>query len=164
MPDFKALDQEQIDIYFMQKAYEQAQMALDKNEVPVGAVLTLDNQVIAASYNKKELSPSATHHAEILVIEQASKQLNRWRLSDCTLYITLEPCLMCTGAIIASRINRVVYATNDPKAGAVNSVFKLSNHPDLNHNFAYTSGLLQTECSKILKDFFKAKRNKKTPH
>ncbi len=162
MPDLIAPEQNDQDLQFMKLAYEQALLAQKMGDVPVGAVITKDNQIISTAYNKKEASLSATYHAEVLAIEEASKKLNQWRLSDCTLYVTLEPCLMCTGAIIASRISRVVFATTDPKAGAIESVFQLSNHENLNHKFIYSKDVLQKECSQLLKGFFKERRKSNT--
>ena len=158
MPQFKAMPQAQIDLHFMGLALNQAKLAESEGEVPVGALIALNNEVISDSYNQKEMGPCATYHAEILAIEKASKLLNSWRLSDCTLYVTLEPCVMCAGALVASRIKRLVYGTKDPKAGAVGSILDLSANEKLNHKFEVTNNVLQPECSKILKNFFANRR------
>ena len=158
MPLFKAMTQREIDHHFMALALKQAQLAEQMGEVPVGALIVKNNVVISDTYNKKESTPCAIYHAELLAIESASKALKVWRLTDCTLYVTLEPCIMCAGGIVSSRISRLVYGTNDPKAGAVGSIFDLSRHDKLNHKFEVTKDIMQPECSQILKDFFSKRR------
>lgn len=158
MPVFKAMTQSEIDHHFMALALKQAQLAEEMGEVPVGALIVKNNEVISEAYNKKESAPCALYHAELLVIEAASKALNAWRLTDCTLYVTLEPCIMCAGGIISSRLSSLVYGANDPKAGAVGSIFDLSQHDKLNHKFDVTKNIMQQECSQILKDFFSKRR------
>lgn len=139
------------DEYFMDKALIEARKALEKNEVPIGAVIVKDNKIIAASYNTKELSKIATHHAEINVINIACKKLKTWHLEDCVLYTTVEPCLMCTGAIIQSRIKKVVYGTDNEAFGYLRNI---------KDKIEIISGIRETECRIILSDFFKEKRNK----
>jgi len=158
MPLFKAMTQPEIDHHFMALALKQAHLAEQMGEVPVGAIMVKNNEVISDAYNKKESAPCAIYHAELLAIESASKALKAWRLTDCTLYVTLEPCIMCAGGIVSSRISRLVYGANDPKAGAVGSIFDLSRHDKLNHKFEVTKGIMQPECSQILKDFFSKRR------
>lgn len=151
-----------IDLKFMKIALKLAEEAGTVGEVPVGALIVKDNEVISNAYNLKESQSCATKHAEILAIEEASRKLNRWRLSDCTLYVSLEPCIMCAGALIASRVSRVVFSTHDPKAGALGSIYDLSDDPRLNHKIQVNSGLLQVESSQLLKDFFVKRRKKKS--
>lgn len=146
------------DFNFMRKALEQASMAAAKAEVPVGAVVVHNNQVIAEAYNERESLPSALAHAEILALEKATKALGRWRLTGCTLYVTLEPCVMCAGAIVQSRVDRVVYGAKDPKAGAVESLYQVLSDARLNHRPMLTSGVMAEECGQILSEFFRRKR------
>ena len=147
------------DIYFMKKALMQAKRAESYAEVPVGAVIVKNGKIIARGYNKRETMQSATAHAEHIAIEKACKKLKSWRLSGCTLYVTLEPCIMCAGAIVNSRIDRVVIGTHDKKAGAMGSVTNVNELP-LNHKPIIEYGVLEDECSQILKNFFKALREK----
>ena len=141
------------DIYFMKKALAQAKRAYDIGEVPVGAVIVKDGKIIARAFNGRETKKSATAHAELCAIEKACKKLSSWRLCGCTLYVTLEPCVMCAGAIINARLDRVVIGTKDPKAGAMGSVTDINLLP-LNHRPVTDLGILEEECGKILKDFF----------
>lgn len=141
----------------MKKALAQAKVAKKYAEVPVGAVIVKDGKVIARGYNKRETIQSATAHAEHIAIEKACKKLKSWRLSGCTLYVTLEPCVMCAGAIINSRIDRVVIGTEDKKAGAMGSVTDVVALP-LNHKPVVEFGVLKDECAGILKEFFKELR------
>ncbi len=150
------------DEHYMKLCLEEAKKAYDMGEVPIGALLVYDGQVIAAAHNLRETLPSSLAHAEILVIEEACKKLHRWRLSGATLYVTIEPCPMCAGAIMNSRIDRVVYGSSDYKAGAVESLFNILTHPNLNHQVQITAGVLQEECSQIMKDFFRSRRKKKS--
>lgn len=146
---------------FMQLAFKLAKNAQLKGEVPIGAVVVDgDGQVIGKSGNKREQLNTVLGHAELVALHRACKKKNSWRLLDCTLYVTLEPCYMCAGALMQSRIKRVVFATHDPKAGAMGSLEDLSQHPKLNHRFIAENGLMQPEASQLLKAFFKAKRNK----
>lgn len=147
----------QIDEKFMGIALEEAQLAFEKGEVPIGAVIVCDNKVIAKTHNLRELSNRAIGHAEILAIDEANKKLNSWRLDSCTLYVTIEPCPMCAGAIIQSRIKRVVYGAKDLKAGVHQSVFNLFEYP-FNHKVDVISGVLENECREIIQRFFKSLR------
>ncbi len=149
------------DEYFMQKAIEQAKSALAYDEVPIGAVIVKDDEIIAVGNNFKERENCAVYHAEVVAIINACKKLNNWYLDGCTLYVTLEPCPMCCGAIVNSRIDRVVYGTKDLKSGAVVSLYNLLNDSKLNHQVQVTGGVLEAECSSILTDFFKKKREDK---
>lgn len=143
---------------FMALALKEAEKARKIDEVPVGAVIVLNGEVIARAYNKREQNNDPLGHAEIRAIKKASKKLNNWRLVDCELYVTLEPCLMCTGAIINSRIKRVIYGTSDPKGGAIESSLNLMDIKNINHYPEITKNVLQKECSEILKNYFKNKR------
>ena len=145
---------------FMKQALVQAQKAYDMDEIPVGAVIVKDGEVIAKAYNQKETKNNPIAHAEILAIERASKKLGRWRLDDCDLYVTLEPCPMCAGAIIQARLNNLYIGTMDPKSGACGSVLDLSKDFPFNHKVNTIVGIKKLECEKILKDFFKQLRNK----
>ena len=138
---------------FMRLAIEQAQIAASLGEIPVGAVVVKDGQVIGRGYNRREIDSSATAHAEVLAIEDACKQLGTWRLTDCELYVTLEPCPMCAGAIINARIRRVIYGAKDERAGCCGSVADFFVMP-FNHNPLSRSGILAEECKKLLLDFF----------
>ena len=149
------------DEFFMKEALKQAKKALAIDEVPVGCVITLNDKIIARGYNKREKENLSTNHAEIIAINKACKKLNSWRLEDCTLYVTLEPCVMCAGAIIQSRIKRVVYGALDYRFGAHQSITNLFDIK-FNHKVEVGSGILQEECSKIITDFFSALRIKKS--
>ena len=146
---------------FMQAAISEAIKARERNEVPIGAVIVQDGEVIASGYNLRETSQQTLSHAELLAIEAANEKVGSWRLEDCTLYVTLEPCPMCAGAIVQSRIKRVVYGAPDPKAGCAGTLFNLLEEPRFNHQVEVTSGVLQEECASLLTDFFKALRQRK---
>lgn len=151
--------------FFMQKALELAQKAFDEDEVPIGAVVVRNGEIVGTGYNKRDSQKNAMLHAETVAIYNACEKLGGWRLWECDLYVTLEPCPMCTGAIINSRIRNVYYGAKNPKAGACGSVINLFDYP-FNHKPNITSGLLEEECSKIMTDFFlkvreKRKREKK---
>ena len=148
------------DLLFMKEALKLARKAEKQGEVPVGAVLVHNQEIIAFAFNQKERLQTATAHAEILAINKASSKLKCWRLNDCTLYVTLEPCPMCAGALVACRLGRLVYACKDPKAGAVHSLYEITEDPRLNHRVQVHSGPLQEECSKLLTNFFRNKRKK----
>lgn len=148
------------DFNFMRHALELAARAAVKGEVPVGALVVYDNQVIAEAYNERETRPSALAHAEILALERATQKLGRWRLSGCTLYVTLEPCVMCAGALVQSRVDRVVYGAKDPKAGAVESLYQVLSDVRLNHRPEVSGGILKEDCGTILSEFFKRKRER----
>lgn len=145
---------------YMQLALEQARLAYELGEVPVGAVIVQDGKVIATGYNRREVDKNALSHAEHTAIDNACKALGGWRLPRCTLYVTLEPCLMCAGAIIHARIDRVVFGTADPKTGAFGSLTDLNALP-LNHHPEILSGVCEEECRAILQTFFTALRRKK---
>ena len=144
----------------MELAYNQAKLAYKQDEVPVGCVIVKNDIVIAKAYNKKVKKNSAIFHAEIECINKATKKLNDWYLKDCDMYVTLEPCMMCTGAIINSRIANVYFACKDNKGGSLVSNIKISKLKNLNHYPNIEYGLMEKECSELLKDFFKNKRNK----
>ena len=146
---------------FMKEALKEAKKAYDKLEIPVGAVIVKDGKIIARAHNLKETKFDTTKHAEILAIQKASKKLNSWRLIDCEMYVTLEPCSMCAGALINSRIKKVYIGASDQKTGAVGSVFNLLEDYTFNHKVEYKKGVLQDECESILKEFFKKLRKNK---
>ena len=146
---------------FMKEALREAQKAYDKLEVPVGAVIVKDGKIIARAHNLKETKFDTTKHAEILAIQKASKKLNSWRLLDCEMYVTLEPCSMCAGALINSRVKKVYIGANDEKTGAVGSVFNLLEDYTFNHKVEVEKGILKNECEDILKKFFKMLRKMK---
>lgn len=145
---------------YMQLALKEAESAFLQGEIPVGAVIVCRDEVIASAHNLKEERHDPTAHAELLAIQAACAYLGRWRLSDCTMYVTLEPCPMCAGALVQSRMRRLVYGAYDAKAGAVGSVVDLLDHPRLNHQVFVTSGVLGSECQDILQRFFENLRNK----
>ncbi len=145
----------------MKEALKEAKKAYDKDEVPVGCVIVKDDKIIARAHNLKETKNDTTNHAEILAIQKASKKLQSWRLLDCDMYVTLEPCSMCAGAIINSRIRNLYYGTKDEKTGAVGSVFNLLEDYTFNHKVEYQDGVLQEECEAILKQFFKQLRKRR---
>lgn len=146
---------------YMKLAIKEAMKARDIDEVPIGAIIVKDDKVIARAHNLREKKQQATAHAEILAIEKACKKLGTWRLEDCILYVTLEPCAMCTGATILSRIKHVVFGAKDPKGGCVESCIEMYKQQGFNHYPTCESGILEEECSKILSDFFKEKRKQK---
>nr|WP_315063123.1 tRNA adenosine(34) deaminase TadA [uncultured Lysinibacillus sp.] len=149
------------DRLFMKQALEEAQQAALLGEVPIGAVLVYEGKIIARAHNLRETTQNATTHAELLVIQEACKKIGSWRLEDTTLYVTLEPCPMCAGAILQSRVPRVVYGARDQKAGCVDSLYHLLNDERFNHECDVTEGILAEECGQILTDFFKALRDRK---
>lgn len=143
---------------YMKIALKEARKAYEKKEIPVGAVIVKDDKIIAKAYNLKETKNDTTKHAEILAIQKASKKLGCWRLEDCEMYVTLEPCSMCAGALIQSRIKKVYIGTMDYKTGACGSVLNLLSDYKFNHYVEFETGILAKECEKILKDFFKELR------
>jgi len=145
------------DVFFMQQALKCAQKALAINEVPIGAVIVKDNKIIAKGYNKSIKNKDTSAHAEIIAIRKACKKLDNYRLNDCVMYVTLEPCLMCVGALVWARIKKVYFGAYDIKAGAVQSKINISKIK-LNHTIEFEGGLLSSECARIIKDFFKEKR------
>ena len=145
---------------FMLEALKEAKKAYDKLEIPVGAVIVKDGKIIARAHNLKETKKDTTNHAEILAIKKASKKLDSWRLLDCEMYVTLEPCAMCAGAIIQSRIKKIYIGTLDEKTGAAGSVLNVFEYP-FNHQVEVEKGILKENCENILKDFFKMLRKYK---
>ena len=143
---------------FMIEALKEAKKAYKRKEVPIGAVIVYKNKIIARGYNLRESKNNSILHAEIIAIKKACKKLKSWRLDECDLYVTLEPCPMCSGAIIQSRIKNIFFGAKDPKAGCVNSKVELFEHGLFNHNVNVSGGLLERECSQLLKDFFKELR------
>ena len=150
------------DLEAMALALDEARRAEGHDDVPVGAVITRDGVVIAARHNERELTADPTAHAEILAIRDAAAALSNWHLDDCTIYVTLEPCPMCAGALVNARMPRVVYGATDPKAGAGGSLFNLLADPRLNHRCRVDSGLMAEECGAVLKAFFAVRRRAST--
>lgn len=150
----------QSDAHFMGEALRQATRAYEAEEVPVGAIIVRQGRIIGRAYNQVELLKDATAHAEMLVLTQAQGAVGDWRLTDCTLYVTKEPCPMCAGAIVHTRLARVVFGVSDPKGGAAGSALNLLQFPTLNHRCEITSGVREAECRALLKEFFAAQRGK----
>jgi len=148
----------QQDAVFMEAALAQAHIAADVGEVPVGAVITRNGQIISTGHNRSIMDSDPTAHAEIIAIRGAAEVLGDWRLNGCSLYVTLEPCCMCAGAMVMGRLDRVVYGATDPKTGAVDTLFQLCGDKRLNHRVEVTSGVLREKCAEILTAFFKAQR------
>ena len=148
--------------YYMKQAIKEAEKAYKKLEVPVGAVIVKDGEIIVRAHNQKETKTDTTKHAEILAIQKASKKLKSWRLIDCEMYVTLEPCTMCAGALIQARLDKVVIGTMDEKTGAVGSVLNLFEDYTFNHQVESETGLLKEECENMLKQFFKELREIKS--
>ena len=146
------------DFDFMGLALAQAQQAAVAGEVPIGAVLVFDGEVIAQAHNLRETDQDATAHAEMLVVREACRKLGRWRLSGTTMFVTIEPCPMCAGALVMSRIDRLVYGSPDFRAGAVESIFNVVQHPALNHRLMVTAGVRQEECAAAMQAFFRERR------
>ncbi|MHC4937897.1 MAG: tRNA adenosine(34) deaminase TadA [Planctomycetota bacterium] len=143
---------------YMRTALREARRALDDDEVPVGAVVVHGGRVIGRAYNQRERLKDPTAHAEMIALTQASAALENWRLEGATLYVTLEPCLMCAGALVNARIGRVVYGAKDPRGGACGSLYNVGVDPRLNHRFEIAGGVLEAECAELLSDFFGKKR------
>lgn len=146
--------------YFMAKAIEQAEIAKSLNEVPIGAVVVMNNEIIGTGYNLREHTQLATKHAELMAIEQANLYLNNFRLDSCELYVTLEPCPMCSGAIVLSRLKKVIYGASDLKAGACGTLMNITQDKRLNHQSQVIKGVLEEQCQQLLRDFFKSLRKK----
>lgn len=148
--------------HWMRQAIEQARLALAADEVPIGCVIVHEPtaRIIGVGYNRRETDHDPTGHAEIIAMRQAGAALGHWRLLDCTLYVTLEPCPMCAGAMVNARISKLVYGCDDPKAGAVRTLFQLCSDPRLNHRLDVQPGVLAEECALLLRDFFKIRRTK----
>ncbi|TLS35023.1 tRNA adenosine(34) deaminase TadA [Pseudalkalibacillus caeni] len=154
-------NQEEIDVFFMKKALSEAEKAKSIGEVPIGAVIVKDGKVIASAYNMRESEQRSISHAELLAIDKACATLGTWRLTGCTLYVTLEPCAMCSGAIVLSRIDRVVYGASDPKGGCAGTLMNLLNEERFNHQAEVSRGIMEQECARLLSDFFRELREKK---
>lgn len=150
-------EQEQ-DRHYMKIALSLAQEAAQQDEVPVGALVVQGTNILATAHNLREQKQNVTKHAELIALEAACQKLKSWRLIDCTLYVTLEPCLMCAGALYQGRISRVVYGCKDPKGGALGSLYSIQSDPRLNHNFSVTEGVYGKESSELLRNYFKQKR------
>lgn len=146
---------------YMYMAIMEAKKAREIGEVPIGAVIVFENEIIATGYNVRETTQSTLAHAELVAIKEANKKIGSWRLEDCTLYVTLEPCPMCAGAIIQSRIKRVVYGARDPKAGCAGTLMNLLDENKFNHQAELTTGVLEEECSTLLTSFFRELRKQK---
>lgn len=146
------------DIYYMKEAIRQAKKAAMLNEVPIGCVIVKDDVIISKGYNRRNTDHSTLSHAEISAIRKASRKLNDWRLEDCTLYVTLEPCQMCAGAIVQARIKRVVVGSMNPKAGCAGSVLNILQMKEFNHQVELSTGIMKEECSELLKAFFRKLR------
>ena len=149
------------DASFMKLALQQVRHASQGGEVPVGAVVVHDGQIVGRAYNRREEMQSPIAHAEILALDEASRELGYWRLTECDLYVTLEPCIMCAGAILQGRLRRVIFGCLDPKAGAVMSLYQLCNDRRLNHQVPATGGVLAKECATVLSEFFSSVREQK---
>lgn len=146
------------DNYYMGLALLEARQAYSLGEIPIGAVLVVGGEVIARAHNMRETWNDATAHAEVIVIREACQRLGRWRLTGATIYVTIEPCPMCAGALVMSRVDRLVYGSSDYKAGAVESIFNVVQHDALNHRLEVTAGVRAQECSALMKDFFRERR------
>ncbi len=151
----------QQDEMWMRVALEEARVAACEGEVPVGAVVVCDGKELARAHNRREQDADPAAHAEFIAIEKAARILDRWRLTDCTVYVTLEPCPMCAGLMLNARIARCVFGASDPKAGALESLYRLSCDERLNHSFEVSAGILQQECARELRSFFRLRRSAK---
>ena len=147
---------------FMQIALNEAEKAAEEGETPIGAVAVLNGKIIAKARNKREIWNDPTAHAEIIALKKSAKKLNRWRLTGLTLYVTLEPCAMCAGAMVLARIDRLVYGCTDPKAGACGTLYNILQDKRLNHQVEITTGVMEKECSALLKKFFKQLRSNRS--
>lgn len=147
-----------MDNFFMELAYQEALSAQKQGEIPIGAIIVRNNEVLSTGYNQRQTTNKITKHAEIVAIENAAQQLNTWKLEDCTLYVTLEPCLMCTGAIIHSRIKRVVFGAYEKKEIALSNLLFQINDQQLIHHPCFTGGILEERCSLLILNYFKNKR------
>lgn len=152
--------QEAIDRRFMAAAINQADIAGENGDVPVGAVIVYENKIIAKGYNQRHQLNDPTAHAEVIALTAASEHIGNWRLGGCTIYVTLEPCCMCAGACVLARLDRLVFGCDDPKAGACGSLYNIVQDERLNHRVEITKGVMAEDCSKILQDFFRVKRKR----
>jgi len=155
IPVIPGLAQDDGDIFFMKEALSEARKAYSLNEIPIGCVITHQSQIIARAANLRTTNGNALHHAEILAIDQACKAIGDWRLDDCRLYVTIEPCPMCAGAIIQARIPVVVYGAKNPKAGCAGSILNILEEPGFNHQAKVIAGVLEEECANLMREFFK---------
>ncbi len=146
------------DEHYMKIAIQQAQIAEENGDVPIGAVIVYKNQIIGKAYNQREQLNDPTAHAEIIALTQAAAYIESWRLHDCTIYVTLEPCPMCAGALVLARMDRLVYGCDDPKTGACKSLYNIVQDERLNHRLEVTSGVLAVDCSNLLQEFFQRRR------
>lgn len=160
-PALRPSGREENQVAFMRLALREADRARREQEVPVGAIVVRDGRVIARAYNRPIHLKDPTAHAEVLALRRATRKVGNYRLTGCTLYVTIEPCAMCAGAMVQARLKRVVFGASDPKAGAGGSVLSVLNHPRLNHRVEVTEGVLGEDCAAILKKFFRSKRKKK---
>jgi tRNA(adenine34) deaminase len=156
--DATAAGNEMTDELFLQEALAEARTAYAAGEVPIGAILVRDGTILSRGQNRVLRDQDPTAHAEIIAMREAARAIRNYRLTDCELYVTLEPCAMCAGAMIHARLKRLIYAATDPKAGAAGSVLEVLNHPRLNHQIPITSGLLAEECGDLLRSFFRERR------
>lgn len=147
-----------VDKQYMKMAIDQAYIAEENGDVPIGCVIVYENRIIAKAYNQREQLHDPTAHAEIIALTQAAEYIGNWRLHGCTIYVTLEPCPMCAGALVLGRLDRLVYGTDDPKTGAVKSLYNIVQDDRLNHRLDVTYGVLEDECRKQLQDFFRRRR------
>lgn len=159
-PDLTALTEEELHEYWMRRAIAEAHKAEALGEVPIGAVIVRNNEIIGRGYNLRETTLDSTAHAEMVAIREASEVIGAWRLLDCSLYVTLEPCPMCAGAIVQSRVPRVIFGTADPKAGCAGTLMNLLQEPRFNHRTEVICDVLQSECSSMLTQFFRRLRKK----
>lgn len=148
-----------VDERYMRMAIDQAYIAEENGDVPIGCVIVLESRVIAKAYNQREQLHDPTAHAEIIALTQAAEAVGNWRLDGCTIYVTLEPCPMCAGALVLGRLDRLVYGTDDPKTGAVKSLYNIVQDPRLNHRLEVTAGVLAEDCRAQLQAFFQRRRN-----
>jgi tRNA(adenine34) deaminase len=155
------MNKEDMNERYMRQAIEQAKIAEENGDVPIGAVIVYQNQIIGKAYNQREQLNDPTAHAEIIALTQAAAAMESWRLNGCTIYVTLEPCPMCAGALVLARLDRLVYGCDDPKTGACKSLYNIVQDERLNHRLEVTSGVLAEDCSKLLQDFFQRRRIEK---
>lgn len=153
--------QRQEDEHWMGVALDEARAAAEEGEVPIGAVVVEDGELVARAHNRRELDADPAAHAEFLAMEIAARELGRWRLTGCTVYVTLEPCLMCAGLMVNARIDRCVYGASDPKGGALGTLYDVSHNPRLNHEFEVVPGVRADEAAEVLRSFFRARRKKR---
>ena len=146
------------DILYMKEALKEAEKTLQKGDIPVGAIMVRNNDIIGRGSNNRSLENSPLGHAEIVAMQDASKVLKNWRFDECTLYVTLEPCVMCAGAMVQSRLGTIVYGAKDPKAGAVGSLYNILRDPRMYHRCVVRSGILKEECAELLRIFFQKRR------